>query len=178
MAATHISFYQPAQAAITALALFFIGVAISPAQAQSVPQGSYLSSCTAVRMDGRTLRATCRAGSGQQVPNELHEADNCRNDIVNENGRLVCKLGTQPPRGAAPGPGRAQQPEQPNGRNPQPSFGGGGGPGREYSERCEQLRVRYRELRDRLNFTYEPYERERLERRVGETRGEYRSSCG
>ena len=184
MATTQISFRRSASAAAATLALFVLGAAIPPAKAESVPSGSYLTSCTAVRMDGRTLRAVCRAANGQQVANELHEVDNCRNDIVNENGRLVCKLGTQPPRGRAEqsAPSYGQNPPYGGGGGAYPygqaprgyGQGGGSGPG----ERCEQLRGRYRELRDRLNYTSEPYERERLERRLGEARGEYRSSCG
>jgi len=178
---------RPLLAGLAAIALI-AGVAI--AQAQSVPPGSYLNSCTNVRVEGRTLKALCRAANGQQVPTEYGEIDNCRNDIVNENGRLNCKLGTQPPRGAAPAPGYGQQ--QPYGQNPpygggggsggfpapygQPpqGYGGGGGSG----DRCDQLRGRYREIRERLNFTNDGYERERLQRRLGETRGELRASCG
>ena len=76
---------RPLLAGLAAIALI-AGVAI--AQAQSVPPGSYLNSCTNVRVEGRTLKALCRAANGQQVPTEYGEIDNCRNDIVNENGRL------------------------------------------------------------------------------------------
>ncbi len=45
-------------------------------------------------------------------------------------------------------------------------------------EQCERLRYRAREIRERLGYNLPPWERERLEHRLYETRGEFRSACG
>jgi hypothetical protein len=106
---------------------------------------------------------------------ELHQVDRCVGDIANHNGLLQCQYGQ------APNPGYGQAPPQGPG-GPPPGYGPerreGWGPNREREERCDRLRYRAREIRERLAYEAQPWEREGLERRLGETREEFRSDCG
>jgi len=63
-----------------------------PAQAQSVPQGSYLDSCTRVGMDGDRLIADCRRADGGWHRTVL-DVNRCVGDIGNINGQLSCNRG-------------------------------------------------------------------------------------
>ena len=60
-----------------------------PAHAQSVPQGSYLSSCTHVGMDRDRLIADCRRADGGWHRTVL-DINRCIGDIGNLNGQLSC----------------------------------------------------------------------------------------
>jgi len=54
------------------------------------PTGSYERSCTDIRMDGYTLRATCQRFDGGWRMTSLDNAFDCDGHIANTNGRLVC----------------------------------------------------------------------------------------
>jgi hypothetical protein len=110
--------------------LLLAGIACSPpAQAQGVPQGTYLQSCGNVGMRGDTLFASCRARGGGEQRAELPGVSRCIGDIGNNNGTLQCNYGSGGQYGQAPQeqPGYgAQQPgygAQPYGRMPQPGYG-------------------------------------------------------
>ena len=55
-----------------------------------VPAGSYAQSCHNVYVRGDNLRAMCQSRDGRWVWSELHDWDDCRGGIVNENGNLRC----------------------------------------------------------------------------------------
>ena len=122
----------------------------APAGAQEVPRGSYLRSCTDVRMEGDTLVARCRRADGRGDRTSLAEVRRCVGDISNNNGNLQCNYGGGPPRGPAPYPDQR--------------YGG------DFRERCGGLHREAETLRDRIRDTYEPYERARLEGRLREVR--------
>jgi hypothetical protein len=63
-----------------------------PAHAQSVPQGSYLDSCTHVAMDRDRLVADCRRADGGWHRTVL-DVNRCVGDIGNMNGQLTCNRG-------------------------------------------------------------------------------------
>jgi hypothetical protein len=63
-----------------------------PAHAQSVPQGSYLDSCTHVGMDRDRLIADCRRADGGWHRTVL-DVNRCVGDIGNLNGQLTCNRG-------------------------------------------------------------------------------------
>ncbi|MBV8889560.1 MAG: hypothetical protein JO305_07815 [Alphaproteobacteria bacterium] len=148
-----------------ALAVAVIGLS-QPAAAQT-PPGSYLRSCTNVRVEGRTLKATCRRIDGREQVSELRDVDRCVGDISNENGILTCQQrgqvqapGYGPPPGAPVGPG-----------GPPPGYGD------QRRADCERLRGRAHELRERLDSA-PPWQRADLDHRLDETRDEYRRVCG
>ena len=90
-------------------ALVLGGVSFS-AWAQA-PQGSYLGSCTNIRMEGRTLTAVCRRADGREQRTTLGDINQCIGDIGNNNGVLRCNR-VQAPTGQAPTPGYGQAPTQ------------------------------------------------------------------
>jgi CVNH domain-containing protein len=55
-----------------------------------VPVGSYSQSCRNVYVRGDNLRAMCQNRGGQWVWSELHDWDDCRGGIQNDDGRLRC----------------------------------------------------------------------------------------
>jgi CVNH domain len=55
-----------------------------------VPAGSFSQSCRNVYVRGDNLRAMCQNRDGRWVWSELHDWDDCRRGIVNENGNLRC----------------------------------------------------------------------------------------
>jgi hypothetical protein len=57
------------------------------------PSGPYERSCTNIRMDGYTLKATCQRNDGSWRWSELEYAYDCDGRIRNSNGRLVCRGG-------------------------------------------------------------------------------------
>jgi hypothetical protein len=129
--------------ALAAVVLAGLGWAM-PAQAQGMPQGSYLNSCTGAHMEGDTLVARCRTTDGREQRSALSGVGRCAGDIGNSNGSLHCNFGNR----AAAGPGQ--------------------GYGSERSERCGGLRRESEELRGRLEREFNPIERQRIE---GQLRG-------
>ncbi|HEU4414101.1 MAG TPA: CVNH domain-containing protein [Candidatus Angelobacter sp.] len=55
-----------------------------------VPRGSYAQTCRNVYVRGDNLRAMCQSRDGRWVWSELHDWDDCRGGIVNDNGNLRC----------------------------------------------------------------------------------------
>src|SRR5258708_20643650 len=72
-------------AAIAAAAML-LSFAASPAQAQGMPGGSYLQSCTNVRMHGDRLVAECRRADGGWERTALN-VSGCAGGIPNTNGQ-------------------------------------------------------------------------------------------
>src|SRR6266481_4727779 len=107
--------------ALAAVVLAGLGWSL-PAQAQGLPQGTYLSSCSGARMEGDTLVARCRTRDGAEQRSALAGVNRCVGDIGNSNGSLSCNFGGRA--GAVPaGPGYREQ-----------------GYGSERGERCGGLR--------------------------------------
>jgi hypothetical protein len=63
------------------------------AHAQSMPQGSYRTSCTDIRVEDRTLTAVCRIADGREQRTSLTDVDRCVGDIGNDDGALKCSHG-------------------------------------------------------------------------------------
>jgi hypothetical protein len=147
--------------ALAALLLAGIGWSAS-AEAQGVPQGSYLRSCEGAHIEGDTLVARCRRVDGGEMRTALPGINRCVGDIGNNNGQLQCSYG---------GPGRG----------PGPGYGGPG-PGQApgYGERhegegygadrgaCQGVHHEAEELRGRLEREFNPIERARIEGRLRE----------
>jgi len=87
-------------------ALLLAGVVWS-AQAQGLPQGSYLQSCGNVGIQGDTLVALCRTVDGREQRAALDAVSHCVGDIGNNNGTLQCNYdsGAQPYGQVPPQPG-------------------------------------------------------------------------
>jgi hypothetical protein len=115
-----------------------------PAQAQGLPHGSYLSSCTDARIEGDTLIARCRKADGREERSALADVRRCVGDIGNNNGSLSCNMGG----------GAAAAPRE--------------GYGSDRREGCGGLHRESEELRARLDREFNPLERTRLE---GQLRG-------
>jgi hypothetical protein len=88
-------------AIVALMALMLSGLA-SAAHAQ--PPGSYLRSCTDVRMRGDALVAMCRQPGGRMRRTVLQDVRRCIGDIGNQDGTLVCN------QGAGPGPRQRRRP--------------------------------------------------------------------
>lgn len=63
--------------------------------AQAQPRGSYLRSCTDVRMRGDALIAVCRRPGGGMERTALPDVRRCVGDIGNQNGHLACNYGNR-----------------------------------------------------------------------------------
>src|ERR1700732_1419779 len=89
------------------------------------PQGSYLGSCTNIRMEGRRLTAVCRRADGREQRTALGDVNQCIGDIGNNNGVLQCNRGQAPAAGygQAPAPGYGQAPGYGYGQAPAPGYG-------------------------------------------------------
>ena len=83
-------------------AAMLLSLAAAPAQAQGVPGGSYLQSCTNVRMHGDRLVAECRRADGSWDRSSLH-VGGCSGGIANTNGQLTCNY-SGPGYGSSYGP--------------------------------------------------------------------------
>ncbi|MBV9044042.1 MAG: CVNH domain-containing protein [Alphaproteobacteria bacterium] len=57
------------------------------------PNGPYVATCTNIRMDGYTLRATCQRRNGSWAWASLEDPEDCDGAIQNWNGRLACGRG-------------------------------------------------------------------------------------
>jgi hypothetical protein len=135
--------------ALAAVVLAGLGWSL-PAQAQGLPQGSYLNSCNGARIEGDTLVARCRTADGREERSALAGVNRCIGDIGNSNGSLSCNMG-----------GRAQAvPVGPGYREP--------GYGSERGERCGGLRREAEDLRGRLDREFNPLERARIEGQLRE----------
>ena len=81
-------------------AAMLLSVAASPAQAQGMPGGSYLQSCTNVRMHGDRLVAECRRADGGWERTALN-VGGCAGGIANTNGQLTCNYSGGPGYGSS-----------------------------------------------------------------------------
>ena len=77
---------------VIAGAAMLLSLAATPALAQ-VPHGSYLRTCTDVRMFGDRLVAECKRMDGGWDRTVLRDVDRCVGGIANMNGRLTCNYG-------------------------------------------------------------------------------------
>jgi hypothetical protein len=73
-------------------ALLLAAIAWS-AQAQGLPQGSYLQSCGNVGIQGDTLVAVCLTADGRERRTSLPSVSRCTGEIANNNGQLQCAYG-------------------------------------------------------------------------------------
>jgi CVNH domain len=147
--------------AAAVLALVGMGFAAS---AQGLPPGSYQRSCSAVRVEGAMISATCRRDDGRVQQSAL-DISHCAGDIENRNGRLKCNAFPAAPYPARPpgyaGPGFAAPGYPPSGGYP-PHYG----EGQDYRKHCERLQHEAHELYERLQRTPYGEDRERLEHRL------------
>jgi hypothetical protein len=60
------------------------------------PQGTYLETCTAAKIDGEALAATCKKADGTEQPAALANYKQCTGDIWNNDGVLGCSQGAAP----------------------------------------------------------------------------------
>lgn len=89
-------------------ALLLAGIIWSAAaQAQWMPQGSYLRSCSDAGIQGDTLVAVCLTRDGRPQHASLPAVSRCVGDIGNNNGNLQCNYdgGAQQPYAQMPPPG-------------------------------------------------------------------------
>ena len=129
--------------ALAAIVLAGLGWAM-PAQAQGLPHGSYLNSCSGAHIEGDTLIARCRTADGREERSALSGVHRCVGDIGNSNGSLRCDFGPSRARAAPFGP-----------REP--------GYGSDWRERCGGLHRESEELRAHLDREFNPLERARIE---------------
>lgn len=135
--------------ALAAVLLAGIGWSAT-AEAQGLPQGSYLRSCNGARVQGDTLVARCRTADGREERSSLAAVNRCVGDIGNNNGQLQCNYGGPRAQGVpAPGYGARRGDER--------------GYGSDRGERCGGLRRQSEELRARLDREWNPLERARTE---------------
>jgi len=57
----------------------------------AIPSGSYSQSCDNIRAYGDRLNARCQTNDGGWNNTSLDHYDDCRGEIVNDDGRLVCR---------------------------------------------------------------------------------------
>jgi hypothetical protein len=55
-----------------------------------VPYGGYSQTCQDIRASGTTLLASCQKRNGQWRQSSLRNFNQCRGEIENNNGKLVC----------------------------------------------------------------------------------------
>jgi len=72
------------------LGLTWVLVWTLPAGAQMVPEGSYLESCSAIRMNGTLLSATCNRAAGGTARTSVDIRDCTAGNIENHDGTLAC----------------------------------------------------------------------------------------
>jgi len=148
--------------ALAAVVLAGLGWSM-PAQAQGLPQGSYLRSCNGAALHGDTLVATCRRADGREQRSSLADVRHCVGDIGNNNGNLQCNYGGSR---AGPTPGYGER------RYGEPGYGG------EMRERCIGLHREAENLRIRMDREWNPLERSRTEGRLREVQEqEARAGC-
>jgi hypothetical protein len=138
------------------------------AEAQGIPQGSYLQSCNGARIEGDTLVARCRTVDGREQRSALATVNRCVGDIGNNNGQLQCNYAGGRAQGVpAPGYGERERYGE-RGRYGRAEAGYGSDRG----EQCRGLHREAEELRERLEREYNPIERARTEGRLHEVRAQ------
>ncbi len=107
----------------TVMAVAIVAHCSGSAQAQGTPQGSYLQTCTDVRIEGNTLSATCRGTGNREQRSSLAGFRRCVGDIGNNNGVLQCSFADGAQGRGTGGAAPRQQPSY-GGPHQQPSYGG------------------------------------------------------
>jgi hypothetical protein len=131
------------------LSLLLAGIcAATPSYAEGIPRGSYLNTCDGARVEGDNLIARCRTRGGIEQRSALSDVNRCAGDISNDNGVLRCAYGR--PGGVAVAPPGAVR----------------------AADRCDGPRHEARELHERIERTWDPLERARLEGRLDEVRAQ------
>jgi hypothetical protein len=118
-----------------------------PGHAQGLPQGTYLDTCSGARVEGASLIARCRGADGMEQHSALLNFDRCAGDIANNNGVLSCNFGVA-------GPVPAPMPAPP--------------PVTRVAVDCNELHRQAADLHARLDATFDPIERARLDGRLHE----------
>jgi CVNH domain-containing protein len=117
-----------------AIGLVWIGIH-GTAMAQSVPSGSYQSSCRNISLQGDVLVANCQDADGKWEATQLRDYRSCGSDIMNDNGALRCGNTVN---GAVPGyPGGYQSANQ------------AGVPNGSYTQTCQEIRIKGDDLEAR-----------------------------
>jgi hypothetical protein len=111
------------------VAAFVLGLG-SPANAQSIPPGSYQQTCKNIDFHNDALAANCQDSSGHWQSALLHDVQGCRSDIINDDGSLRCSRGV--------------------GYQSQSSVGL---PGGTYSQTCQEIHTRGDDLVARCTTT-------------------------
>ena len=162
-----------------AAGLLLAGIVWAPAQAQGLPQGSYLRTCDNAGVRGDALIATCHRVDGREQRTTLAAVNRCVGDISNNNGNLQCdnRRGVPPPRAVQPHPVPVPVPVP----VPGPLLSQWQGPGyaQEWPgrrEHCERMRDRFQELRIRFDYA-PPWERERAAPQLLNLRERLRHEC-
>jgi hypothetical protein len=102
----------------------------SPSQVGAGPTGSYLQSCSDVRIKGDDLHARCQTQSGDSRDAKLDDFRKCRGDIINDDGHLRCVNGAPV---AAPGVYGS--------RGPYGGYNNVNGPNGSYVQSCQSVHV-------------------------------------
>ena len=76
---------------IPAIAALALSMCATVSQAAHPPSGSYRQSCEDIRASSRVLKARCQTRNRSFVRTSLAGYRNCRGDIANNNGQLVCR---------------------------------------------------------------------------------------
>jgi len=143
----------------------------APAEAQGVPPGSYLRSCSQAGMWGDGLLAACRRADGSMQRSVLADVRRSVGDIGNHDGVLQCQhaSGRQAFGAILAEPGYAQ-PRYGAPRAEPPGYGYGSErrSGNEGWERCRGLQREAEQLRAQLDREWNPLERARTEGRLRE----------
>jgi len=66
---------------------------------ERLPRGSYVQTCSDMRVHGNTLTARCQDTRGQWLSTALPHVNQCRGEIVNDDGSLYCSHGPDLPDG-------------------------------------------------------------------------------
>src|SRR5215212_6126055 len=74
----------------TVIAIAIVAHCSGAARAQGTPQGSYLQTCTDIRIKGNALSAICRGTGNREQRSSLAGFQRCVGDIGNNNGVLQC----------------------------------------------------------------------------------------
>ena len=164
---------------ITVMAVAIVAHCSGSAQAQGTPQGSYLQTCTDIRIEGNALSATCRGTDNRKQRSSLAGFQRCVGDIGNNNGVLQCNFADgSPGRGTVVAAPRQQREgdERRSGRQyNEPAYGqpSNSGPYQPPSYGAPHLNTRTRAMGRRLmdsRPTADPINRRAMGRRLMDSR--------
>ena len=76
---------------ISGLVTFALALCVMLSAAQSIPSGSYQQTCSDINVvNDSTLAARCQGSNGEWRSTRLTNFQDCRDEIVNDNGSLRC----------------------------------------------------------------------------------------